>query len=154
MIVYLYTMYLISKLILNWILFLQFWKGLWWGNSKKKVLKFISEKNVHILYRFACKMINLRNKICHTRDQPLKWWGEGGGCNCNICLITTCLGPMWGTPGVLCWNKYTYSLWFTLGREKVWECHGPTVNVFSLRIWGWWVAMLSWNGWNCHTRIL
>jgi len=23
-------------------------------------------------------MINLRNKICHTRDQPLKWWtGEG-----------------------------------------------------------------------------
>jgi hypothetical protein len=21
--------------------------------------------------------------------------------------------------GVLCWNKYTYSLWFTLGREKV-----------------------------------
>ena len=44
MIVYLNTMYLISKFILNWILFLQFWKGLWWGNSTKKLLKLISQK--------------------------------------------------------------------------------------------------------------
>ena len=42
-----------------------------------KLLKFISEKNVHIVYRFACKMINLINKICHTRDQPLQCVGRG-----------------------------------------------------------------------------
>jgi hypothetical protein len=27
----------------------------------------------------------------------------------------------------------------------MWEYHGPIVNAFSLRIWGWWVTMLSWN---------
>jgi hypothetical protein len=41
----------------------------------------------------------------------------------------------------------------------------PTVYIFSPRIWGWWVAMLSWNhytwlavntwkGWNCHIHII
>ena len=152
MIVYLYTMYLISKLLLYWILILQFWKGLWWGNSKKKTFWNLYQEEAFIFCtgllakwliwetRFVTHVINHQN-------------GKGGGCNCNFCLITTCLGSMWGTPGVLCWNKYTYSLWFTLGRE-LWECHGPTVNVFSLRIWGSRVAMLTWNGWNCHTRIL
>jgi hypothetical protein len=36
-------------------------------------------------------MINLRNKICHKRDQPLKY-NEGRG------AITTYLGHMWSTP--------------------------------------------------------
>ena len=47
-----------------------------------------------MLYRFAWKMINLRNKICPIRDQPLKY---GGGAIVTFVLLQqlSCLGPMW-----------------------------------------------------------
>ena len=69
------------------------------------------KKKCSCVYRFISKMINLRNKTCHTCGQPLKW---GGGCHCNICLITTCLGP---GRGVLFLKKMHLPVWLTLGRE-------------------------------------
>ena len=96
-----------------------------------EMMQFITAKNVNILYRFVRKIINLSNKICHT-------W-EGRGCNCHICLITTCLGPMWSTPGdgVLCWNKYTYLYGLPLAERRCESVMNLTVYIFSPRIWGW-----------------
>jgi hypothetical protein len=40
-----------------------------------RVIQIYFRKSAHILYRFSSKIINLRNKICHTCGQPLKWEG-------------------------------------------------------------------------------
>ena len=119
MIVYLNTMYLISKFIFNWILFLQFWKGLWWGNStKKKFWNWYHRNTIHIFYRFSCKMINLSNNICHTRDQPLTC-GGGDAIVPFVLLqhVSVICGELLGIE-VLCWNTYTYLYGLPLAERR------------------------------------
>ena len=77
------------------------------------------------LLLFYCIMI-LDTFWTNTEDyQTNTGWVCGVGINTPISMVYP-----WQREGVI-----------------VLECHGPSVNdnVFSLRIWRWWVAMLSWN---------
>jgi len=47
-----------------------------------EMMQFITAKNVNILYRFVRKIINLSNKICHTRKG-----GGGGGAIVTFVLL-------------------------------------------------------------------